>query len=502
LQVRLLLSAALLACSAGSASAGRYDRSDADLAKRPVIVVASWSGKPGDFIDEYRLKRRDPRSTLFIERVVAGSAPLGPLQVKFAYGLTIGGDGSIGGSDGSMWSDVEDGRAPALWFLSLETNKTKKGVVTDGIVDHVRCVQPLVLEPWFEALRAEDRDAAVGALLVPTAAPEVVEKALMYVAGERPWPLADERSVGSLSSPPDYRPEDEFPKCPKLLPRVEALLADARAPRRPLAAAVCALLVEEKDRPKIRAMLQDVDVSVRDVTIAFLATWKDEKALPELAAAARGVHDPKLGYEAADRLAKWDDVRTVPALIQYLESDGCAGLRGDDWFMPALCAKRALRKLVGAAFPTDVDASAAAWMQAAEAEPTAREAMLRELLGDVDAALSARLEKDKQSKTGWNLAVTNRSAGEVRLPRKPQGVAYVRGAGRGQCRQPESGTEGAEAFARLGAGETHRFEFEPPKLLFPLQVPPDARLTLAYLRTGREFGLHAWIGLLNVEVAD
>ncbi len=75
----------------------------------------------------------------------------------------------------------------------------------------------------------------------------------------------------------------------------------------------------------------------------------------------------------------WGELRVVPALISFLQTDSEAGRSSDELLIPAFKAQSALQRITEYLFPFDVAASRKAWAHArALPDPKQRRAALAE----------------------------------------------------------------------------------------------------------------------------
>ncbi len=460
---------------------------DAVLAKSAVVVVARWDGEPIRWRDGL-YDGADAR--IVVERSIAGGLAPGTHAIRLGPGLGWGPEGRlIAHWSTEMWGEIDDVSQPNLWFLRAAREGDAASTTEVLHLDTYRNVQPLELERFFAAIRSEDAPADLEKLLASGPPALVVQRALSYAAGgRRPWPL---RSWFD-----DYlKRGDEAARVEGLADAVEALLGRPEPDVRREAAAVLADLRGAGALVQMRRLLSDPDGDVRATAIAIFARARETRMLEAMARAAQGANHPLAGLAAVDELAAWGGEDVVPVLLALAGSDGSATFRrGDDVFSPAFRARAALLQITGVTFSTDGARNAAAWREVQGLDGDARRARLRELLGEQEAPLSARLDAAAR-----RVVVTNVSQQVVQVSRLPAEVDYripgvLEGGGGGQ-------PAGRADFVDLAPGESLHLDVTPSER-FLATPAAERQLRLVYDRTGSRFGAAAWVGLLDVATSD
>jgi len=449
---------------------------DDELAQKPIIVVGRWNKAPlkersGDVYREYEI-----HTALLVERVIAGH--IKPGTHKMLLGRLTGWPRDDGGpvmsfTSTEMIGDVEEVADLNLWFLVPKKSWDKTDGTTYLRLDTYRGVQPLQLERYFCALRAQNPKQEVPKLLASDE-PVLIERVLRYLNGDMlPWPYDPgifERHQGVKRR---WEPMTQFAG------EVEQLLQRKQPEVRRKAAAVYAEFTGKSSLPRMRELLGDSDPNVRAIAIGTLARHDDRASSEDICRAARGVHDGHMACEAIKLLLQWRNLQTVPALMSFLQNDAFAYQYGDDLGVPALKAQAALKELTGHDFPADVEASQKAWEKAkAIGDVKKRAAYLAQTLPYDPQPLEGKLVKEGKRMV---LLLTNRSKRAVLVAKEPTSIG-------GQTNLDKGKTK--DAYANLAPGGVLRVNME-------AEWTDDARLqrvTVDFLDSGHQLGLKAWIG--------
>ena len=469
--------------------------SDRELAQSPIVVVAKWTGaawKDNSLVEGNVLKKHEVQTEIEVERVISGDIEKGrqKILVGFAIGWTKENPLVM-----SYMSTQVAGDATAtesnLWFL----NKIKSRA--DGqdypYLSSYRAVQPLVLEPYFKALRTKNVETLPKLL---SSSQQLVQiRTLEQIAGgDLPWPYQPWDFIRPKSTASPLREEANA---------VGALARSAASDKvRRIAAAVYARLRGKESVPLMRELLSDKDTEVRAIAVGTLAAHQDLESVDRMPQAVAGLKNPHVACELIARLRRWNHIKAVPVLIEFLEDDGLSYVTGNDLGIPAVKAQQALRKVTGHAFPFDVTASRNAWSQARDVGNREQRVKLlgRILANDPKPWKAVLLREDGK----YLIEVTNRSKQSRSLLKRPSyvDVSYSHGVfsagGTGRA------ADGKARFATLAPGSSLRFPIDFGNNDFDLLMASGTRprVDLQYLENGNQLGLKAWLGVVSVSLED
>jgi len=467
---------------------------DSQLAQSPVIVVARWNKakmRPHKLVEGNALTKYEVFTELEVVRTIKGDMKPGKHTLLIGSGIVWRQDGTElrTGTSTDLPGDADDVTQQNLWFLIRSRSWDESDQSTYYEIPHYRAIQPASIEPYFVALASRKPEAEVPKLLA-SKEPEIVRRTLAYICGYvLPWP---------------YDPDDwERSWHPE---KRERLLKDqAQAVRqtiyrdlpgvRGLAASVYAELAGKSCIPDMRLLVKDKDPEVRAVAVGMLARFNDKAAGREIRDAVTGLSNAHLACRVIDELARSAHPERVPALIAFLENESYSGYVGRDVFLPAFRAREALHDATQCWFPCDVGVGLKAWDQVAGiAEPERRSNELRRMLPFDGNPLRARLLGPLDNAS---LEITNSSAQDVTIARYPLRIdantARLWSSARTEYKKPTTKAD----FILLRPGDSTQFrirfgeEFSDVKL-------DDLILSLFYGDIGSSFGLHGWIGWIEV----
>jgi hypothetical protein len=504
-------------------------QTDYQLAKYPIIVVARWNRAEmtrHDLVEGNVLEESEVFTELEVERVIRGDLKPGRHKVRYGWGIgwLDDGTGLATWTSTHIPGDVDDVTKPNLWFLGRQRSWDKTDPTEYLHVPHYRAIQPLVLEPYFEAVASPDRDREVPRLLY-SREPLIVRRALGYVCGYVwPWPY----------EPPCWDLYGHSEKRERLLvdaaSDVEGVIAGNLEEVRPLAVAVYAELTKSGSSVRLGGLLADENPAVRGVALGLLVRQNDASQLGAMINAAAGVRDAEIACKIADVLLAWGEPRTAPILINFLDNDEFAYRYGDDLGIPAIKARTTLHKLTGRWFPFDVAAASEAWSKTeCIAEPEQRQRHLAELLPDpefpvlaelvgkprtplaattptsrpasaptVSASITAGPFEHEDGDVLATLRVRNVAGHPVTLAGIPSSIEQdwlAGGCSRGLG--PRRGEQTSADYVTLDPNEHLELEVSLDGS-FLLAEPESRKLTLMYTEFGPIRGPSAWIGALPV----
>lgn len=518
----------LLVGNAACWATGPLYQTDYQISQHPIVVVATWDRAA---VREHHLiagnvcKEPEAFTELNVLRVLRGDLQPGKHQLMFGWGVAWNADGSglATWTSTDIPGDVDDITRPSLWFLDRKRSWDAADPLEYLHIPYYRAVQPLALEPYFQALLTPDRDRAVIALL-QAGDPLIVRRALRYACGEIwPWPFGP-REGDELAYD---RPRERERLLAEAAPAVGRVIDSTLEELRPLAVAVYAELVKTERQPRLRALLADRNPTVRSVAIGLLTRDKDAASLTAMATAVAGVDDASVACRIIDAVTAWDEPRAVPLLIPFLENDRSAYRYGDDWGIPALKARAALHALTGCWFPYRVSAAADAWSQVADlADRPQQKRRLAELLPDPEFPVTAELVGTARPASSQPAPTTeptrvqsalragmylpaddalvtvrlrNVIGHPITIRRFPSAVNLQWPGGlHDYAAGPQPSEETNADFTDLTPGEV--IEFEIALYSSFLRAEPDRRmLRLEYARFPPTCEEHCWIGMLSVE---
>lgn len=496
--------------------------SDPELAGYPVIVVATWKSTPwrrhekwSD--DGYGIERWEAYTRLNILSVLRGNVEPGEVELLKSPGIAWPADGSwvTSGTSTEMVGDVRDITKPCLWFLKRERSWDEELKEEFLSVSNYREIQPLELYEFYLALSQPDAELVVPTLL--SADHDLVsERVLLYLSGGQwPWPF--------IGYPFDRRQAYQEPLRAEA-GRVWDYLQANVMERRSLAASVYAELADEDDVENVRTLLDDRDSHVRAIAVGALARYGDDVSNSRFAKAVEG-YDDGIACAVVDAIASWTTPLVVPALIEFLQTDNWTQLGVNTIEMPAIKAQQALKEITGHVFPFDVPLSKKAWHNAtrtddpaersrilAETAPADEIPLIASAVGTPKNEISDDLKKRSWLGEGNHLAVTirllNISSHAVTVVRFPSGEirssrcgyagfgdSWGRTAAR--CGFGDATFE-KQQFTTLAPGASTEFDVVLPQS-FLMDSPHKRRLRLLYLDSGKDQGLKAWLGSLDVQ---
>jgi hypothetical protein len=342
-----------------------------------------------------------------------------------------------------------------------------------------RGVQPLRLEPYFRALRSRSPTQEVPKLL-KSDEPMVIERVLGYLNGCDMLPSPDGLEFWSPKGADMKRrrqPMTQFTE------EIEKLLDRKQPEIRLNAAAVYAEFAGKKSVPRIRQLLLDRDVRVRGTAIQILARYDDRGAGEAICRAMHGNRDQRMASEIVQSLAKWRNLQTVPALIEFLQNDDSEAV---------LAAQAALKKVTGFDFPPEVEPSQKAWDKAKTiSDARKRAGYLSQVLPYDPQPLDGSIVQEGKDTV---LILRNRSKKAVLLAKVPTAIAYVSATPDSyqdsyRAYQIET-TKSKNAYVTLAPGATLRVKTQAG---WPARSSLK-HVTVYFLDRGRHLGLKAWIG--------
>ena len=140
---------------------------------------------------------------------------------------------------------------------------------------------------------------------------------------------------------------------------------------------------------------------------------------------------------------------------------------------------------------TNVSTSRSAWKKAEGiADAKERTAFIAKVLPSDPKPIAGNVVFDAKDPV---LVLSNRSKSPVVVNREPTCIDYTRSFGMSSKygKQPEN----RDDFVELAPGATMRFKLDPKWA----QKAALQRLTVSYLRNGNEFGVNAWIGVVELK---
>lgn len=496
-----MLSVLVVACAVDShARAPRYVP-DTELADFPIIVVARWN--KADFQAHHRfsdddggrrvITRVEVYTTLEVLQTIKGDVRPGFKRLMVGSGIGWSRDGTYvtSASSTELLGDVADVTVSNIWFLKKARSWDEKDRAEYLSVDNYRAIQPLVLDRYFAALRSRNPEREVPKLL-KSDEPEVIRRVLRYVSGGQwPWPYVSEFDTRYLSPA----------KRGKILrgeaDAVEDVIGrEALKGLRPIAVAVYAELKGEKCIPCVARLLADKDSDVRGIAVAVAARNRNARSIAEMIQAVRGVTNGWTACTVIETVRCWGDIRLAPALIAFLQTGDSAGYDGDDLFIPAIKARKALQEMTGHVFPYDVAASLAAWDKVGSiANAEERKRLLSSLIPCDPMPLQVEVVGKAQKA---HLRVRNASKQDVTVARRPShGNQICPGGGYGCGFGADNKITGKDDFLTLRPGDNVQFEVELHDR-FLLSAPSARKMTVNYDNNGSAFGINAWIGSIPV----
>jgi hypothetical protein len=422
-------------------------KTDGELVRYPVIVVAQWDRaevRRHESSEEGGGSRFQAETTLNVLRVIKGRIYPGNQTLLLGWGVAWKEDGTglATWTSTHLLGDVEDVSKPTIWFLdrklswegglrktawtvigvslllsvlaiflailALRERKTKRllaaiallvltsmsGYKATGCIwsplqlTHYRAIQPLALDEYYAVLDSFRPQSHVQELL-KSDNPEVFRRTLHYLCGWIwPWPYTP-REYGFLHY---ETPEERGEVLCGLAETVKNAVEKAPDEVRPLAASVYAELARADSVQYMRSLLADRDPSVRAIAVGILARHKHEASIPQIVKALDGLKDAYLECMIIEMMASWGDDRLVPGLITFLEDGTFSYQYGDELGIPAVKARQGLQRMTGQWFPYGVLASNEAWRQVeAIGEKADRKKMLGRILLGTEFPLKAEL---------------------------------------------------------------------------------------------------------------
>ena len=484
----MVLSILLVSMDAGriAAIAPPYVADD-ELAQYPIIVVAHWTKAPftnHSRVEGHELKDWEVRTEVEIDRVIKGDVK--PGKYVLLTGFRIGwknDDRIMSYMSTQMAGDTDNLVNPNIWFLRL----TKSWDAADKneylYLDSYRGVQPLVLEEYFAALRSEEPAKNV-LKLIDSQDPEVLRRVLRYICGGvLPWPYDDEFTRHYMS------PEKQGRVLTEATDAVAALLDCKDVKIRELAVSVYDALKGKDAIPRLRERLKDSEPRVQAVAAGLLVRHRDAASIANICAATSGLGDMPQSYALVEALSDWKDARLAPALFPYLQNESNYG-------RIAIKARAALHEFTGQWFPFDAALSRSIWEKTQKAaDENERKRIFAELLPYGEQPLAAELVSRD---AGAFIRVVNRSKSEIAITRAACGtMEYKTGDSSGtSCYGGNRSNK--DDYVNIAAGQA----LEIPVILddsFLHAELPHRSMTISFEHTGREFGVKAWIGRIQVE---
>ena len=240
---------------------------------------------------------------------------------------------------------------------------------------------------------------------------------------------------------------------------------------------------------------------MRAIAIGTLVAHRDLQSADLMPKAAVGLENPIVACELIARLRRWNDVKAVPVLIEFLEDDGLSYIIGNDLGIPAVKSQETIRKITGYALPFDVAVSRDAWSQAKDiSNREERIQLLRRILpNDPDPWNAVLLRNEKK----YVIEVTNRSKQTISLLKQPSYIDVSYSHGVFTVGHDKGAKTGKARFEKLAPGGSIRFpvDFRNQDFEFLISSGKRQRIELQYLENGNEFGLKAWLGVVEVSVA-
>ncbi len=482
--------------------------SDLDLANSPIVVMGYWP--KAKMIDRSQrignvIEQPETLTKLIVTKVLHGEITPGTLELMIQRFLWW--DSKNGSFPNSATSTMEvssvDVSKPNIWFLKRSRSWRKSDRSSYLHAYSLHCIQPLKLSTYFELMRGPNYVSGLRKCL-QSSDEDVTERAMNLVSGEWPaWPDFEDQSHLDGNSPAgsDYKPK-----------RIVALLADVLnlaqrrgAPNRHLAIGLYAEMTGEKSKPILRQLLDDPVAKVRVTAAAWLVRLGDVASAQITAEAIKGFHEPKLSCELIYAMEKTGKLEYVPALLPFLDYDDAGGAIDDDWEIPGLYARRALKKLTAFEFPLDSKSSTDAWNRIG-----ANPKKLTEALGSWENPLKVSCKvvrtaegklkpvirkKDDGLSRPVVLAVTltNQTGHPIPLLQYPSTVSIHSEYGGGV-----GGTGFKDRFVEMGPGSSRIFEIPVDTYEFPSK---QYEISMCFLNNGLKEGKKAWMGVLRSSFA-
>jgi hypothetical protein len=466
---------------------------DAQLAGHPIIVVGRWNKadvRMHNLIEGNTALELESQTELLIERVIKGDVKPGvhPLLLNSFLGWEREDGGPlICYTSSRLPGEVKDVTESNVWFLKPGRSWDKKDETKYLEVGTYRNVQPLVLADYYQA-RSSDKPHQEVPKLLTSDKPAVVSNAFVYLCGDvTPWPY-DRLTLAYHEVIPR-----SFPPLSECAGDVAKLLEHDDLDVRRLATAAYAETAGARCVPRMRELLSDADSELRAVAVGALIRNNDAASADACVKALCESVDPEVAYKLVRLISDWKAPQAVPALLEILDTTGCAYVHDDPLSIPAWKARETLKTLTGHTFPFDVEAARRAWDQVKSIdEAEARTRKLAELLPYKGEALEVKTEK-KGKRT--YLVVRNRSAADVVVANVPD---YLR------CRT-DDGEWSQWLYAYLNERTPERFTtLRPGKSVRKRLDEESARRiatspsTILFQDDGSRFGLKAWVGRLEL----
>ena len=469
--------------------------SDQDLAKCPVIVVGKWNGAPrqdNSLVEGKVLKEYEVVTEIDVTRVVKGNIKPGKHTILVGFRIGWSNEHPI---VTSYTSTEVGGDAEAtkdnLWFLVARRSRVDQK--EHWCLDTHRGVQPLTLEPYYTALQDGDVTRHIPQLLKFD--DELIRRRTLALigGGRMPWPY----------EPPSFiQPDKKETPLKGQEDRIRSLILQSKSKIvRRQAASLYAHLAGESAVPFMRTRLDDDDPEVRAIALGTLALYKERCTADVTAKAVRDSDSSHISCELIKRLNEWGDPSTVPALIEFLQDDYFGGQLGNDFDVPALKSRAALFKITNHWFPFDVVASRDAWATAKDLQdPQERLAHLARTIPGDPEPWQATLVVENGSAF---VEITNRSKQTLTLPRHPFEVTLSSSRGvSGFAIKGEAGS-GKQKFIQLDPGKSHRFELATDSGVEKKWLTGrGGSLDLAYISSGKEAGVKAWMGVISISIPN
>jgi hypothetical protein len=471
---------------------------DSELLELPILVVAHWDGAP---VESYHRIEKDVctgselRTEIVVQRSIVGEVKPGRHKILVT--------GSVGWTKEeplvcSYASCEQQGDASAdasnLWFLYPGQSLDPENQTDYLELGFFRAVQPLALEPYFAALRANELEQRLPQLLETRNDVIIVRTLKTLCGGLLPWPYEDRLQpyeYGNVIS------DERLKAIQRVTEIVRPVIEQWQEPEaRRAATAVYALGAGKDSVPLMRRLLENKDPELRAIAIGTLAANDDVASAESMAAAIRDDRRAILAQKVIQRLAAWKrtDV-SAPILMNFLQSDAGAEIHYRLDTIPAVLAQRALRALTaldaadpesGVLFPFHVERSLAAWRDAATiADARGRRDRLRELLPDQRDPIDFIA---KRVGPEYVLVVTNRSSRPLTLLRSPTSFLLH---GRTMLGSWERRADNAE-FVTMAPGES--LEVPCP------EDPSTATIQLGYGLLPADRHQEGWLGIVVADI--
>ena len=252
--------------------------------------------------------------------------------------------------------------------------------------------------------------------------------------------------------------------------------------------AAYAKLAEEIDLKFLRSFLESENVDSQIVVACHLIQQNQFSGFGALEASGG---QTSLVLRMISEIEMRKDLGLVPLLIGQLENGKSNGYIGNNHFIPALKAKRALFGITGCEFPFDVEVSKKAWTEARSESRERRIEMISKLAPAVEKPFKAELIGTPEKSL---LRLTNVSHLPTIIASRPSHTSQSapgRSAGGGP------GKASGAKYQLIAPGGFLEFPFKIEKRL--ILFPEDQRsITLHFLDNGGESGSRAWIGIVEV----